>query len=420
MRLKFKNKQVFSVLLFVLPYIFVEFANIILVTIDRSLSNSIGKIAIIVFASFLSLDSAINIIQGCISQAHGIVLARDRKNNNSINTTSIFLQLISNIFISFFIFIFANKITYIFTLENSARDILTILLKLKAIGLPILAIGYIPQNDLKIKNKTHLIFIATLISSIFNILGDIISIKCGFNEVGIYVATILSTIINTLLLFIFSKYKYDKIKITYIKEIIYHVKDLIFNKVIQQIAYILLVRIASSFGTDIYVIHCICEAVTTVLLQLTDGYYSGLLVSYSDSIENKETNLLKKVNKVGIYSLIFSTIFVIIIPYPAWYFLGREVPWNDCGIYIYLYITEFFTYVINNNYLAYLAANKDTKCIRLTSFIGGICIRIPLLYLIKYFNLGLVGIGLVCTVDRIVRTIYLKCYIKGNSNLYKN
>lgn len=63
MRSKIKNKQAFSVLLFVLPYIFVEFANIILVTIDRSLSNSIGKIAIIVFASFLSLDSAINIIQ---------------------------------------------------------------------------------------------------------------------------------------------------------------------------------------------------------------------------------------------------------------------------------------------------------------------------------------------------------------------
>lgn len=420
MKQKVKNKQVFSVLLFVLPYILVEFTNIILVTIDRSLSNSIGKIAIIVFASFLSLDSSINIIQGCISQSHNIVLARDRKNNNSINTTSIFLQLISSIFISFFIFIFANKITYIFTLENSAREILTILLKLKAFQLPILAIGYIPQNDLKIKNKTHLIFIATLVSSIFNILGDIISIKYSFNEFGIYVATILSTIINTLLLFIFSKYKYDKIKIKYIKEIIYHVKDLIFNKVIQKIAYILLVRIASSFGTGIYVIHCICEAVTTVLLQLADGYYSGLLVSYSDSIENKETNLLKKVNKVGIYSLIFSTIFVIIIPYPAWYFLGREVPWNDCGIYIFLYITEFFTYIINNNYLAYLAANKDTKCIRLTSFIGGICIRIPLLYLIKYFNLGLVGIGLVCTVDRIVRTIYLKCYIKGNSNLYKN
>lgn len=93
MKQKVKNKQVFSVLLFVLPYILVEFTNIILVTIDRSLSNSIGKIAIIVFASFLSLDSAINIIQGCISQSHNIALARDRKNNNSINTTSIFFNL---------------------------------------------------------------------------------------------------------------------------------------------------------------------------------------------------------------------------------------------------------------------------------------------------------------------------------------
>lgn len=162
-----------------------------------------------------------------------------------------------------------------------------------------------------------------------------------------------------------------------------------------------------------------CSAVVQVLLQLTEGYYTGLLVSYADSIENKENNLLEKVKKIGIYSLAFSPIFVIIIPYPAWYFLGRSVPWNECGFYIYIYVTEFFTYIINNNYLAYLSANKDTKSIRLTSFIGGICIRIPLLCLIRYFNIGIVGLGLVCTIDRLVRTVYLKWYIKNNFNLYK-
>lgn len=141
---------------------------------------------IIVFASLISLDSAINIIQECISQSHSIVLSRDRKNNNSINTSAIVLQFLSSIIISFIIFVFANKITYIYTLEDNARDILTILLKLKAIQLPILAIGYIPKNDLKIKSKTNLILIATVISSLFNIFGDILSIKLGFNEIGIY------------------------------------------------------------------------------------------------------------------------------------------------------------------------------------------------------------------------------------------
>lgn len=416
---KIKNKQIISVLLFVLPYILVEFTNIILVIIDRSLSNSIGKIAIIVFASLISLESAINTIQECISQSHSIVLARDKKNSNSINSAAILLQLISSIFISSLIFLFANKITYIYTLEDNARDILTILLKLKAIQLPILAISYVPKNDLKIKGKTHLIFIATAISSLFNILGDIISIKLGFNEIGIYISTILSTVINTILLLMFSKCKYRKIRITYIKDIIIHSKDLIFNKVIQKFAYIFLESISSSFGSETYVIVCVCSAVVEVLLQLTDGYYTGLLLSYADSIENKEYNLLEKVKTIGSYSLFFSLAFIIVIPYPAWYFLGRTVPWNQCGIYIYLYATEFFTYIINNNYLAYLSANKDTKAIRLTSVIGGICVRIPLLCLIKYFNIGLVGLGLVCTIDRSIRTVYLKWYIKNNKNLYK-
>lgn len=420
MKQKISNKSVMPVLLFVLPYIIVEFTNIVLITIDRSLSNSIGTTAIIVFASLISLDAAINTIQECISQSHSIILSRDRKNNDSINTVAIFLQIFSSIIISFIIFIFANKLTYIYTLENDARNILTFLLKLKAIQLPILAISYIPKNDLKVKGKTNLVLISTVISSLFNIFGDIISIKMGFNEVGIYVATIISTFINTILLFIFSKYKYRKIKMTYIKDILSHTKDLLFNKVIQKFAYIFLESISSSFGTDVYVIVCVSSAVVLVLIQLAEGYYTGLLVSYADSIENKEKNLLEKVNKITIYSLMFSLIFFIIIPYPAWYFLGNSVPWSKCGIYIYLYSTEFFTYILNNNYVAYLSANKDTKAIRLTSFIGGICIRIPLLCLIKYFNIGLIGLGLVCTVDRLVRTIYLKYYIKYNKNLYKN
>lgn len=414
-----KQKNILKVLAFVLPYIIVEFTNIILITIDKSLSNSIGPIAIVVFGAFVSLEAGINVIQECIAQSHNIVLARDRKNVGYINTTAIFLQIITSILVSTLLFIFANKITYIYTLESDARDILTILLKLKAIQLPILAISYIPKNHLKIENKTNFILIATLISSLLNIVGDIASIKSGFNEIGIYIATILSTILNAILLFAFAKYKPSNIRIKYIKEIFFHAKDLVFNKVIQKLAYILYEKVATSFGTSVYLINCICGNIVLILIQLADGYYSGLLVSYSESIENKESNLLYKVNKVGIYSIFFAIIFTIIIPYPAWYFLGRVVPWNECWMYVYIYTTEFFTYVINNNYLAYLGANKDTKCIRLTSFIGGICVRLPLLYLIKHFNIGLVGLGLVCTIDRLVRTIYLKWYIKNNNCLYK-
>lgn len=290
MKEKINSKEILKVLLFVLPYIVVEFTNIILITIDKSLSNSIGPIAIIVFGAFVSLDSAINVFQECISQSHSIVLARDRNNSKDINTTGLFLQIISSVLISSLIFVFANKITYIYTLETDARNILTVLLKLKALQLPILSVSYISKNDLKIKNKTNLILIATSISSLFNIIGDLVSIKLGFGEVGIYFATIFATILNTLLLLIFTKYKHATIRIKYVKEILFHVKDFVFNKVIQKIAYILYERVASSFGTYIYLLNCICGNVVLILIQLADGYHSGLLVSYAESIENKEKN----------------------------------------------------------------------------------------------------------------------------------
>ena len=85
MNSRISNKEIMKVLLFVVPYIVVEFTNIILITIDKSLANSIGAVSIIVFGAFISLDSAINVIQECIFLSHNIVLARDKKNYKDIN-----------------------------------------------------------------------------------------------------------------------------------------------------------------------------------------------------------------------------------------------------------------------------------------------------------------------------------------------
>lgn len=409
---KYKKREVFQALIFVLPYIIVEFTNTILVVIDKSLSNSIGKTAIIVFSSFITLNWAINTIQGCISQAHSIVLVRDKKNYRNINTTAIIIELICSSITGVLIFVFAKQITFVYELEENARDILTIILKLKAIQLPFCAIEYVAKNDLKINKKTKEIFIITIISSMFNILGDLISIKFGYNEVGIYIATIVSTIINTFLLFVVSKYKQGRIKAVYIKEIIKYAKDLIFNKIIQRIVNILYTRAASSFGTNIYAIHCACITVTDTISEIAEGYYSGLLVAYSNDIEKNTKNLVKKVDAIEWYGILFSIILSVIIMYPSWWLLGRAISWDECNPFIWFYTLEFIATVASSNYRAYLSANKDTKAIRNMALIGGLCVRIPLVMLVKYMNWGLIGLSLVCGIDRTVRTIYLRLYIR--------
>lgn len=411
------NKEILKTLVFVLPYIIVEFTNTILVIIDKSISNSIGKTAIIVFSSFVTLNWAINTIQGCLSQAHSIVLVRDKKNSKNINTTGVFLQLCSSMIIGIFLFIFAQKVTYVYQLEDDARNILTIILKLKAIQLPIVSIGYIAKNDLKIKNMTKHIFVIMIIASVVNIVGDLLSIKMGYNEVGIYVSTIISTIIDTLLLFVVSKFQIGRITKAYIKQIIKHAKDLIFDKIVQRIVNIWYTSIASSFGTEIYAIHCACVTISDTISEAISGYYSGLLIAYSDDIENNKENLINKVDNIEIYGIGFSLIILILFTYPSWLLLGRAIPWNECNPYIWFYSLEFVAEVASSNYRAFLSANKETKAIRNMALIGGICVRIPLALLIQYFNIGIIGLSFVCAIDRMVRTIYLRLYIKRKQNL---
>lgn len=387
------NKNIFKTFLFVLPYILVEFTNTLLVIIDKSMSNSIGKTAIIVFSSFVTLNWAINTIQACIGNAHAIVLSRDKDNSKKVNSSAMLIELISSLVIAILIFNFSNQITYVYNLESDARRILTIILKLKAIQLPLLAIGYVPKNILKIDNKTNKIWIAIVISSLINITGDYISIKLGYNEIGIYVATIISQLVNTILLLLFSKYKWYRSSLYYIKQILYFAKDLIFNKIIQRIVNIYYTNVASSFGTNIYAIHCVCGTIVDTLCEVIEGYYSGLLVQYSNDIENKTNNLLKKVDTVELYGNILAIAFIPIFIYPLWLILGNKISWENCNPYIWIYSIEFIAEVAGCNYKAYLSANKNTKAIRMMAFIGGICVRVPLCYLIQKYNIGLIGLA---------------------------
>jgi len=412
MNKKIRFKEILKTFIFVLPYIFVEFTNTLLVTIDKSISNSIGKTAIIVFSSFFTLNWAINTIQVCVSNAHTIVLARDKNNAKLINNSAMLIELSSALIISILIFTFSTQITYIYNLDDDARKILSIILKLKAIQLPIFSIGYVPKNILKIDKKTNKIWIVTVISSLINICGDILSVKFGYNEIGIYVATIISSLVNTILLLFFSKYKLYRTTFNYIKQILYFAKDLIFNKLIQRIVNIYYTHVASSFGTGIYAIHCVCGTIVDTLCEIIEGFYSGLLVEYSNDIENKKENLLRKVDTIEFYGIIFATLFIPIFIYPLWFALGKSVSWNECTPYIWLYSIEFVATVAGCNYRAYLSANKNTKAIRMMAFIGGLCVRVPLCYIIYKFNIGIIGLSVVCGIDRTIRAIYLRLYIK--------
>ena len=406
------RKCVMKSLLFVLPYIIVEFTNVFLILVDKSISNSIGKTALVVFSSFITLNWAINTLQACMASSHNIVLVRNKLDSKDINTSGLFLELMFSLFTGILIFCFAHNITYIYKLDNDVRNILTTILRLKAIELPLVAVGYIAKNDLKAKGKTKMIFIIIVISSVINIIGDIVSVKMGYNEIGIYLATIISTLINTILLFISSKFKLGRVKKVYVKEMLKYGKDLTFNKIIQRIVNLTYTSIASSFGTTIYTIHCACITVSDTLSEIISGYYSGLLINYSNDIESENKGLLKKVDLIGGYGTLFSIIFLIVMMYPSWLFLAKTVSWNDCNPYIWFYSIEFIMEVASSNYRAYLSANKDTKAIRNVALIGGICVRIPLTLLFRKLGFGLLGLSLLCGIDRIVRLIYLRIYIK--------
>lgn len=86
-------------------------------------------------------------------------------------------------------------------------------------------------------------------------------------------------------------------------------KDLTFNKIIQRIVNLTYTSIASSFGTTVYTIHCACITVSDTLSEIISGYYSELLINYSNDIESENKGLLKKVDLIGGMELYFQLSF---------------------------------------------------------------------------------------------------------------
>lgn len=62
-------------------------------------------------------------------------------------------------------------------------------------------------------------------------------------------------------------------------------------------------------GTTVYTIHCACITVSDTLSEIISGYYSGLLINYSNDIESENKGLLKKVDLIGGMELYFQLSF---------------------------------------------------------------------------------------------------------------
>lgn len=63
-------------------------------------------------------------------------------------------------------------------------------------------------------------------------------------------------------------------------------------------------------GTTVYTIHCACITVSDTLSGIISGYYSGLLINYSNDIESENKGLLKKVDLIGgVWNFIFNYLF---------------------------------------------------------------------------------------------------------------
>lgn len=401
-------------LIFALPYTLTALANIFFITIDQSISNSIGATALIVFSSFTTFNWGADTFGYGIANAHNIMLARNKKDRRDINATGIILQLFINLMIALLLLVFAEQITYVYTLSDEARAILTTILRMKAIQLPILSIGTIAENDLNVRKKVKSVFIIMVVSAIINILGDLVSVWTGTNEVGIYIATIISTVAQTTLLFLAARLKLGKIRGEYIKEMIKYSKDLIINKLVQRVANITYTSIASSLGTTIYAIYCACVVVEDTLDEMLDGFRTGLLVNFAQHISRNAKNLLQNVDRTAALVTFCFTILAGLVTFPMWWLLGRVVPWESCQPYIWLFGLDFVITALASVYIAYLSANKFTGPIRYMALVGGICVRLPLAFLFAKLGFGIYGLAAAMLADRTMRAIYIRSSIRRN------
>ncbi len=374
-------------------------------SIDSAFNNLISLDAIVVWGSFLLIDS----IFKSFSEIGTYTYRTTRKNEWSY----LWFNILFGLLIGIFVFIFRNEIIKIFSLTTIQREMLSFLLSLY-IGY--LVLGRLANSifeimrlkgELKLYRKSLIVYYICLIGL------DAIAYVSTHNLMFLVLATLIAWMISIIYMLYHLKLKFELPHKDTLKNVMNYGLPYSMERLISRVFLLLYGKLASNLGTEKYSIHTICYAVCLSLEIITNAYQAALMIRVPEGKTYEEQYKICMEMRNNCFGLIILLNFIFSFIY---LFISHgSLPIDKCFPYIIFYSFGVFGLYPYETYKTLCITQGKSTILLLGSTIG-VIIRFILCLLFIHTPFALFVFGLSNGIDFGSRSIIYKMVLSKSKS----
>lgn len=380
-------KEFISILI---SFIFMSVAD----SIDSAFNNLISIDTIVVWGSFLLLDSILRAFSEI-----GIYTYRTTRKNE---WAYLWFNILFSILIGCIVFLGRNLITNIFNLTTNQKEMLSILLN---IYIGYLILGRLSNaifEIIRLKGKLKLYRKSLIVYYISLITLDTLAYLLTKNLTLLFMATMLSWLISIIYMLYHLKLKLEFPNQETVKAIFQYGVPYSSERLFSRIFLLLYGVLASHLGTDKYSVHTVCYSVCLTLELITNAYQATLMIKVPKGKTYKEQYNICINMRNQCFSLIVILNFVFAFVY---LFLSHgSLPLYKCFPYIIFYSFGVFGLYPYETYKT-LCITQGKSFILLLGSIVGVIIRFLICFVFMKSAFALFIFGIANFLDFYTRSI---------------
>lgn len=378
-------------LFFLFQNIFIGICNLI----DTAFGNHIDLDSVCVLSAYTIITWVTYATYSIGSYAYRVLLDKAK--------LCCVLQIATGILLGAVLYACNSVVSHMYSLTDNQYVLFESCLKVHALWCPVLAFREFLGNyaEYRCYNKQALSGNIILYGSM--IITDVLVIYFGGSLTELVWFTGLCSLIYSVYMFIVLDFRKEKFCFSKLdaKLAFKHGWNTCFDRITGKVATVCYNIYASKLGTELYAVHSVCYAIGVFTENFTNALLTYEVISLVDKKQDKFKHCVAVAKKYSVF-IVVSSYFVC---YLLLLFTHGTVSITDCLLYTALYCTEIFALLLYEPMKAYLLSEGCTNYLKFGGVIG-IFVRIPLVVIGYYLNLGLFPFALSCTFDFGVRGLY--------------
>lgn len=401
---------------FIIEYLFLQTTDFV----DTTLSSYVGEATIVGISTMVLIIAVIRIFPKVMANTNEIIIApiygKDKQDDklNVVTFNALTLSFFINVIIILLVNSFSMNIINFMGLKSGTVSIAKDYLTIRLVGCLIVPFEQILQSHLKVVNKNKQVMNIKIAYTVFNIIGDTLSVIMGYGAIGIAISTVICEYMQVILLTIVNKgIKFRKIQAKIIKELLNIFKIHIFSKLGHRLGVVVFTSLASNLEQSIYANYVLAIQIMYLGTSISEAIGEATLIKIGHTLGKDDKEELQKAKIASIkasYVIASIQLLIFLIFGKLLLTIISNNNYNDIAINLLsILIVEMVVETLHYPLEGFLLALKEVKYVTIVNLTGVLVFRMIFALIFMKLGLGIYGIALALLLDYVVRYLRYTC-----------